>query len=230
MHHSTRFFSFLKANKSLFVFLALMAIFRSAIADWMHVPSGSMNPTLVEGDRILVNKMAYGLRVPFTTIRLTEGRDPQRGDIVVFDSPAESKTLVKRVIGLPGDTVEMRDERLRMNGREAGYAKADVSVEIAVLQTIKNENHLSLYEQLQGKSHPIMILPDRPAVRSFGPIVVPQGQYLMLGDSRDNSNDSRFIGFVSRERIVGQTSRVAFSLDPENYLLPRSHRFLVDLQ
>jgi signal peptidase I len=230
VHYSTRFSSFLAANRSLFVFLTLMAIFRSAIADWMHVPSGSMNPTLVEGDRILVNKMAYGLRVPFTTIRLTTGQDPQRGDIVVFDSPTESKALVKRVIGLPGDAVEMRDERLRINGREADYAKAGLSVEAALLQTIKHETHLSLYEELQGRAHPIMILPDRPAMRSFGPIFVPQGQYLLLGDSRDNSKDSRFIGFVSRERIVGRTARVAFSLDPENYLLPRSHRFLVDLQ
>jgi signal peptidase I len=229
VHYAKRFLNFLKTNKSLFLFLALMALFRSAIADWMHVPSGSMNPTLVEGDRILVNKMIYGLRVPFTTIRLTEGHDPDRGDVVIFDSPADDKTLVKRVIGLPGDVVEMRDERLRVNGRDADYAQTDASIESAILRTIKEEEHLSLRESLLGQSHPIMVFPNRPAMRSFGPVTVPPAQYLVLGDSRDNSADSRFIGFIARERIVGRTSRVAFSLDPEHYFLPRGDRFLVDL-
>ncbi len=95
-----------------------MMVFRSAFADWMLVPTGSMNPTIVEGDRILVNKMAYGLRVPFTTQRLTEGSDPQRGDIAIFPSPEDGVVLVKRVVGLPGDTIQMRDERLLINGVE----------------------------------------------------------------------------------------------------------------
>ena len=90
------------ANKSLLIFFGLMLCFRSAVADWMYVPSGSMNPTIVEGDRILVDKEAYGLRIPFTTKRLTQGSDPQRGDIVIFASPEDGMTLVKRVIGLPG--------------------------------------------------------------------------------------------------------------------------------
>src|SRR3954447_22152845 len=97
----------LAANKSLLIFLGLMLVFRSAVADWMYVPSGSMNPTIVEGDRILVDKSAYGWRVPFTTVKLTQGDDPQRGDIVIFDSPEDGTTLVKRVIGLPGETVKM---------------------------------------------------------------------------------------------------------------------------
>src|SRR3954468_13628125 len=102
----------LAANKSLLVFFGLMLVFRSACADWMLVPSGSMNPTIVEGDRILVDKAAYGLRIPFTTVRLTRGADPQRGDIVIFPAPDDGTVLVKRVVGLPGDTVAMRDERL----------------------------------------------------------------------------------------------------------------------
>src|SRR4029077_7803530 len=93
------------ANKSLLIFFAMMMVFRSAVADWMYVPSGSMNPTIVEGDRILVDKAAYGLRVPFTTKRLTHGSDPQRGDIAIFASPEDGTTLVKRIVGLPGDTV-----------------------------------------------------------------------------------------------------------------------------
>src|SRR5689334_16951892 len=90
----------LATNKSLLIFVGLMLVFRSAVADWMYVPSGSMNPTIVEGDRILVDKAAYGLRVPFTTIRLTQGEDPQRGDIAIFPSPEDGTVLVKRVIGL----------------------------------------------------------------------------------------------------------------------------------
>src|SRR5262249_35854880 len=112
----------LLANKSLLIFFGVMMVFRSAFADWMLVPTGSMNPTIVEGDRILVNKMAYGLRIPFTMTRLTEGEDPKRGDIVIFPSPKDGITLVKRVVGLPGETVEMRDERLFINGNAIDYS------------------------------------------------------------------------------------------------------------
>src|SRR5215469_10542316 len=112
-----RVMKLLAANKSLLIFLGLMLVFRSAVADWMYVPSGSMNPTIVEGDRILVDKAAYGWRIPFTTIRMTRGADPQRGDIAIFPSPEDGTVLVKRVVGLPGDTIEMRDEQLLINGR-----------------------------------------------------------------------------------------------------------------
>ena len=112
------------ANKSLLIFLGVMLVFRSAVADWMYVPSGSMNPTIVEGDRILVDKAAYGWRVPFTSMRLTEGGDPRRGDIVIFPSPEDGATLVKRVVGLPGDSVAMHDERLTINGEAVAYADA----------------------------------------------------------------------------------------------------------
>jgi len=98
--------------RGLAVFLVLMAIFRSALADWNVVPTGSMKPTIVEGDRILVNKLAYDLKIPLTHISLHRFADPMRGDIVVFDSRAAATRLVKRVIGLPGDTVQMRDNRL----------------------------------------------------------------------------------------------------------------------
>ena len=98
----------LSAHKGFLAFFVLMVVFRSAVADWMYVPSGSMNPTIVEGDRILVDKAAYGLRVPFTTRRMTRGSDPQRGDIAIFASPEDGTTLVKRIVGLPGDTIEVR--------------------------------------------------------------------------------------------------------------------------
>src|SRR5258706_9248761 len=108
--------------RSFVLFVILMIIFRSAFADWNTVPTGSMKPTILEGDRILVNKLAYDLRVPLIHISIIKFADPKRGDIVVFDSKAADTRLVKRVIGLPGDIVEMRDNRLVINGVEARYS------------------------------------------------------------------------------------------------------------
>src|SRR5271170_4889031 len=93
-------------------FIVLMLVFRSALADWNSVPTGSMKPTILEGDRIFVNKLAYDLKVPFTTWHLAEWANPKRGDIVVFYSPEDGTRLVKRVVGLPGDVVELRNEQL----------------------------------------------------------------------------------------------------------------------
>jgi len=221
----------LLANKSLLIFFGVMLVFRSAVADWMYVPSGSMNPTLVEGDRILVDKAAYGWRVPFTTLRLTQGEDPQRGDIVIFPSPEDGMVLVKRVIGLPGDTVEMRDERLRINDAPLAYAPAGAIAADAELPSATSAlAHEYVEEKLATRAHPIMLLPQRRADRSFGPVRVPDGQYLVLGDSRDNSKDSRYIGFVPRDSIVGRAFGVAYSLDAEHWYKPRGDRWFTSLQ
>ncbi|HEY8011135.1 MAG TPA: signal peptidase I [Rudaea sp.] len=211
--------------KSLLLFFALMAVFRSAVADWMYVPSGSMNPTIVEGDRILVDKSAYGLRVPFTTHRLTQGSDPQRGDIVIFPSPKDDMTLVKRVIGVPGDTIQMIDEHLLVNGAEMKYVPTSERADAELPSLTRSQQRYYLSENLVGKSHPIMVLPDRYAMRSFGPLTVPSGKYFMLGDSRDNSGDSRYFGSVPRDSIVGRAWSVAYSLDADRWYLPRSDRF-----
>ncbi len=220
----------LAANKSLLIFFALMLVFRSALADWMVVPSGSMNPTIVEGDRILIDKQAYGLRVPFTTTRLTKGNDPQRGDIVIFTSPKDNSTvLVKRIVGLPGDTVEMRDEQLLINGVAIDYTPASDIPDADLPQATRALDHRYATEKLAERPHSIMVLPQRAAMRSFGPIRVPFDQYLFLGDSRDNSEDSRYIGFVQRDSIVGRAFRVAYSLDADRWYKPRVDRFLSPL-
>ena len=220
----------LAANKSLLIFFALMMVFRSAVADWMYVPSGSMNPTIVEGDRILVDKAAYGLRIPFTTIRLTQGEGPRRGDIAIFPSPEDGTTLVKRVIGLPGDTIEMRDEQLLINGMAASYAPAEAAADVELPAATRLQERRYFTEHLAERPHAIMLLPERSMPRSFGPVTVPEGQYLMLGDSRDNSKDSRFIGFVPRDSIVGRAHRVLYSLDAERWYRPRADRLLTTLQ
>jgi signal peptidase I len=217
-------------NKSLLLFIGLMCVFRSACADWMYVPTGSMNPTIVEGDRILVNKMAYGLRVPFTTRRITDGSDPQRGDIAIFASPKNGMTLVKRVIGVPGDTVGMRDEHLIINGNPVDYAPTIATADADLLQTTRSEQRYYLTENLDDRPHPVMLLPNHSTLRTFGPISIPKDRYLMLGDNRDNSEDGRFFGLVPREMIVGKAFKVAYSLDSDQWYRPRGDRFLAPLQ
>jgi signal peptidase I len=205
--------------------------FRSAWADWVVVPTGSMNPTIIEGDRLLVDKHTFGIRVPFTHVHITAGANPARGDIVVFDSPANGQSLVKRVAAIPGDTLELDGETLVINGRPASYAPADLHPLRDLLSTTVAEGPVVLTERSAGSAqHQILVLPARSSGRVFGPVTVPEGMYFMLGDNRDNSADSRYIGFVPRRNIVGRATRVVLSLNPERYFLPRSDRLLLSLR
>ena len=205
--------------------ILLLTSFRSAIADWNDVPTGSMKPSILEGDRILVNKLAYGLKIPFTTWHLAQWSAPQRGEIVVFPSPADGLRLVKRVVGLPGDTVLMMDNRLFINGQPIHYGSLDTNT-IHELTPFEQPTHDYASEQLGTMNHPVMSTPAIiGARRSFGPITIPAGEYFMMGDNRDNSNDSRFIGTVKLEKIVGRSSYVAMSLDYEHHYMPRWERF-----
>jgi signal peptidase I len=212
--------------RNLALFLGLMFVFRSAWADWMVVPTGSMNPTIIEGDRVLVDKHAFGLRVPFTRTHLTRGEDPARGDIVVFDSPADGTTLIKRVAAIPGDTIALDGERLIVNGVTARYAAADGSAIAGLPARTRAAAPLALLESGLTAPHRILLLPGRSAPSTMAPVTVPGGMYFMLGDNRDNSADSRYIGLVPRERIVGRARRVVLSLDPDDYYLPRLSRTL----
>jgi signal peptidase I len=201
---------------------------RSSLADWNDVPSGSMNPTIIEGDRIYVNKLAYDLKFPFTTWHLAQWSNPKRGDIVVFFSPYDGTRLVKRVIGLPGDTIELRNEHLIVNGKPVNYAP--LSAEISVqLPSDEQERSLFATENLPGHSHAVMAIPEVPAKRTFGPVQVPEGSYFMMGDNRDNSFDSRYFGFVARDRIVGKATDVVFSINKKDHWFPRSERFFRSL-
>ena len=211
------------------LFLCLMLGFRSAWADWVTVPSGSMNPTILEGDRVLVDKHVFGLRIPFTRVHVTAGDDPVRGDIVVFDSPVDGTSLVKRVIGVPGDVVALEGDRLTVNGRAARYAVRDIRSVRGLLAATAAEHPLVLREAGLGRTHDVMILPDRLARRSLDAVVVPEGMYFMMGDNRDNSADSRYFGFVPRRDIVGRATRVIVSLNPDRHYAPRSGRFLLPL-
>ena len=212
-------------NKGFILFMLGMVLVRSAMADFYLVPSSSMYPTLVEGDRVICNRLAYDVKLPFTDVVLKQVADPQRGDIVTFISPQDGVKLVKRLIAVPGDVVEMHDEQLVINGVPANYKEAFDSAENHLTPAREYSGKQLVYqEQVGDKQHGIIIMPERQAMRSFGPVKVPEGQYLMLGDNRDNSKDSRYIGFVKRELITGRVSRLLFSLDGDNYYLPRLER------
>jgi signal peptidase I len=198
---------------------AVVLPFKSAIADYNWVPTGSMKPTILEGDLVLVNKLAYDLKVPFTLARIAAWDDPAPGEIVVFFSPKDGTRLVKRVIAGPGDTVEMRDEVLYLNGQKLDYTIAGTHP--FGPEIYEDPQPVLAKEAHPGQDHWVMALPSRPALRSFAPVTVPAGSYFMMGDSRDNSLDSRFFGVVERKQIVGKAGRVLFSLDKNHSYLPR---------
>ena len=211
--------------RPLLVAAAVILPLKSAIADWEYVPTGSMMPTIVPLELVFVNKLAYDLKVPFTTEHLATWGDPRRGDVVVFFSPADGLRLVKRVVGLPGDTVAMDRERVWINGAPVAYAPLPANLR-PLVGSEPAQTTLFAEEQLGDRPHAIMVLPQRGALRTFGPVRVPAGNYFVMGDNRDDSNDSRFIGFVSRDRIVGRATTILASVDLHRWGEPRFGRFL----
>lgn len=207
--------------------VALVTSFRSAVADWNVVPTGSMNPTIVEGDRIFVNKLAYSARVPFTLWHIAQWAQPQRGDVVVFRSPEDGTQMVKRVVALPGETISMIDNLLYIDGQPATLKLAAPPPEAASAARRK----IFATERLgDSAAHPIVVTPSVPARRSFAPVTVPADHYFVMGDNRDNSGDSRYFGFVPRASITGKSSHVIYSLDAKDGHLPRWDRTWEPLQ
>lgn len=219
-----------KECRSTILFIVLVVIpVKSSLADWNWVPTGSMNPTILEGDLIYVDKVAYDLRFPLTLHRLAKWSDPHRGDIVVCFSPDDGTRLVKRVIGLPGDTVELKDNVLFLNGEPVPYTKADPAYAASLPGMLKQRSILAT-EDLDGSAHAVMSIPSIVALRSFGPVIVPQDSYFVMGDNRDSSRDSRFFGFVNREQIVGKAKGIIGSIDITDKFQPRLKRFLTSLK
>ncbi|OFC71099.1 signal peptidase I [Alteromonas confluentis] len=195
-------------NKSFFIFLGLMLFVRAGVADWYYIPSGSMEPTIEVGDRIFVNKLAYDVKVPFTDISLTETGSPARGDIIVFDSKAANNRLIKRVVGLPGDRIAMRNNVLYLNNQPLHYSGDDEDQQ----------------EQLGEVLHQIHIDKTGSPLSSFDTVTVPEHHVLVLGDNRNNSADSRVHGFIPMDEIIGKASHIAYSLDNDNAYMPRIAR------
>lgn len=206
-------------NKLFILFILLMSVFRSAVADWYTVPTGSMQPTIKEGDRIIVNKLAYDLRIPFSKISLIKTGEPKRGEIVVFESKAADNRLIKRMIGLPGDTIEMKNEKLYINGKALKYKIAqDNAQQLFVKEKVGSINHMVRIDKESSSQ-----------LSSFSTMKVPEGHYLVLGDNRRNSSDSRVYGFVPHHELKGKATAIAFSVNYDNYYLPRENRFFKDI-
>ncbi|MDO6568661.1 signal peptidase I [Alteromonas sp. 1_MG-2023] len=207
--------SFIKRNLPFILFVVLMFSFRSSVADYYHVPSGSMEPTIQVGDRIVVNKHAYTFELPFTDVVLAQTGDIARGDIVVIQSSAADTRLVKRVIAVAGDKVSLSNNTLTVNDEPA---------------VIHRRNNYVFQENMGDSQRTIQLLPIKGARSSFNEVVVPEKHVLVMGDNRNNSVDSRYYGFIPVEEVQGQATNVAFSLDKENYYLPRDSRYLLALQ
>ena len=214
--------------KPLLVVAIVLGSFRSAVADWNDVPSGSMEPTILPGDRVFVNKVAYDLKVPFTPWQIAQWADPQRGDVVVLWSPYDGQRLVKRVVGVPGDVIEIRAQRLKVNGNAASYAAlSSPEAEAGDLEALPL-GALAV-EGLGGRSHAVMTTSRSGPGSDVGPITVPAASYFLMGDHRDNSFDSRFWGFAKRSVILGRASRVVLSVDLAAHFRPRWRRFFLPL-
>jgi len=209
-------------NRGIILFLFLFGLFRTAIADYNPIPSGSMRPSLLEGDVVLVNRVAYDLKVPLTDISLAQMGEPRRGDIVVFYSPKDATRMIKRLVALPGDTVEMRKGVLIINGEAAKYSDG-----VQVQEPIDGQSvlpALRLREHLGARDNVVQWLPTVPSLRSMPAFRVPEGHYWMMGDNRDNSADSRYIGPVPRHLLVGRAHHLVLSVAFKEDWLPRWER------
>ncbi len=212
----------LKDNRAFIVFLLCFGVFRTAVADWNPIPSGSMRPTLLEGDVVLVDRLAYDVKVPLTDLSIARISDPRRGDVVTFASPKNGTRLIKRIVALPGDVVEMRDEILHINGQAAEYA--DPSRVQEPLGNGRVVDAIRATEHLVGSDRRVQFLPDVRAKRSFGPLAVAADCYFMLGDNRDDSEDSRYIGCVPRRLLIGRAHRILVSANIQGNWAPRIGR------
>ncbi|MGM9515404.1 signal peptidase I [Roseateles sp. DB2] len=213
----------LRENRGFLIFLLCFGFFRTAIADWNPIPTGSMRPNLLEGDVVLVNRLAYDFKLPLSQIVLARLGDPQRGDIITFSSPKDGTRLIKRVVAVGGDLVEMRDERLYINGEAAAYENETPVRE--PVPGIGDWPARRVQERVGGQIRQVQWLDGVHARSSFEPLTVPPGQLLVLGDNRDNSADSRYIGLVPREAVIGRAHHILASADIEGFWTPRFDRF-----
>jgi len=212
----------LKENRGFLIFLLCFGFLRTAMADWNPIPSSSMRPTLLEGDVVLVNRLAYDFKVPLTDISLVRLGEPQRGDVITFTSPRDGVRLIKRLVGVPGDVIELQDDRLLINGAPVEYSNAD---EVSERMGPFAVRAVRATERLGARDHAVQFLPSIPARRSFGPVVVPRDTYFFLGDNRDDSADSRYIGMVPRHLLIGRAHHIVASANITDNWLPRFGRF-----
>jgi signal peptidase I len=197
-------------SKSFFPVILAVFLIRSFVVEPFKIPSGSMMPTLLVGDFILVNKYTYGLRVPILNNVFFEMHHPQRGEVMVFRFPKDpSLDYIKRVVGVPGDRIAYRDKKLFVNDQPVAQTMAgDYAYNAPGLNRVVAKRYR---EQLGEQSHDILIVDEAPTMD--GETVVPEGHYFVMGDNRDNSNDSRFWGFVPENNLVGKAFLIWWNFD-----------------
>ena len=196
--------------RSLFPVILIVFLLRSFLAEPFRIPSGSMMPTLLVGDFILVNKFTYGIRIPVINKKIIPLNEPARGDIVVFRFPKDPKVdYIKRVIGLPGDQIVYQNKKLYVNNIPVEQVSLGTYQGVGQGEDMTGAEHL--VENLTGVEHSILIRAG--AVSAEGAFTVPEGSYFVMGDNRDNSNDSRYWGFVPEENLVGKAFFIWFNID-----------------
>ncbi len=201
--------------KAFFPVILVVFLLRSFLMEPFRIPSGSMLPTLKIGDFILVNKFAYGVRLPIANIKISDTGEPKRGDVMVFRFPNDpSVNFIKRVVGLPGDEIEYKNKTLYINGKEMPRTSTHENYQIfeAGSRFVTTQQ---FDENLDGVVHKVLLDPTRSQANlKFQK--VPEGHYFVMGDNRDYSNDSRYWGFVPEKNVVGKAFLVWFSWDVGN--------------
>lgn len=195
-------------SRSFFPILFLVLVLRSFVIEPFKIPSGSMLPTLHVGDFIVVNKFAYGLRLPVLHTKILDLGSPERGDVVVFRHPVERVEFIKRVVGLPGDTLQYRNKQLTVNGTPVDYDQAGEFIEEGYAVNVLNE-------RFGDASHTIMLNPYAPLAMEQE-WMVPEGHYFVMGDNRDNSNDSRYWGMLADEHLAGKAFGIWFGINKDS--------------
>ena len=223
----SKFVSFLKNNKGFLLFIVFLFVFRGAIADWHPVPTGSMKPTILEGDVVWENKLAYDIQIPFPDISLMRTGEPKRGDIIVFTSEKAKKRMIKSLIGLPGDTLEVKNNRLFVNNEAAEYTKIKDKALEPEREVDKEAGVYALESLSDLEPHVIQVKPfTGNPLQNFSKITIPEDNYFFMGDNRDNSADSRYYGLIPRSEIRGHATHILLSLNKNDSWKPRFERFL----
>jgi signal peptidase I len=202
----SRIKSFARNNYSFLLIIVGLTFFRTALADWSPVPSSSMEPTIYPGDVLLINKTALGPNIPFTEGRLWQTGQPARGDIVTLTPPGKDITYVKRVVGLPGDRIRMQGLQLFINEQAVPLTLTDDGSSTGVLKATEllGEHEHQIQADLR---YPLREIPET--------LVVPAEHYFVMGDFRNNSEDSRYFGVVHQDRVIGRVARLAVSVAGE---------------
>jgi len=199
-------------SRSLFPVLLIVLLFRSFLFEPFKIPSGSMIPTLLIGDFIVVNKFAYGLRLPVANIKFVPIGEPERGDVVVFRYPVDPKVnFIKRLVGLPGDTITYRNKELFVNGEKVQAAEQGRFTSSDVKCSTPPSDARRLTETLGNVEHDILIHGNSGS--RDGQWVVPESHFFVMGDNRDRSNDSREWGFVPEENLMGRAVGIWLNFD-----------------